>query len=220
MKKILMLLVAVCLLIPATAMADNNDKKAAKRAEKERKERVKENKKESKKVLKQFEKEGWKVLGSTRTLESMLMRHYEKLDEGGADAREVVGIATKVKSKNVGKQMAATNAAITYVQEYSEMRGRMLTDVTADGSMSESEFEHFYSAFEREVQKDIKGELTESFSIIRENGNGIYEVQTFFVLNENSATKARLRSLENALKESEAAQKQAERISAFVRGEK
>ena len=116
--------------------------------------------------------------------------------------------------------MASTNAAISYVQEYSEMRGRMLTDVTANGAMSEAEFEHFYSAFEREVQKDIKGELTESFSIIRENGDGNYEVQSFFILNESSATKARLRSLDNALKESEAAQRQAERISAFVRGEK
>ena len=220
MKKIIFLLLTVCLCLPAAVMADNTDKKAAKRAEKERKERVKENRKESKKVPKQLEKEGWKVLGSTRTLETMLMRHYEKLDLGGDDAREVVGIATSVKSKNTGKQMASTNAAISYVQEYSEMRGRMLTDVTANGAMSEAEFEHFYSAFEREVQKDIKGELTESFSIIRENGDGNYEVQSFFILNESSATKARLRSLDNALKESEAAQRQAERISAFVRGEK
>ncbi len=160
------------------------------------------------------------MLGATRTLESVLLSHYDKLDNGGDDAREIVGIATNVKSKNVGKQMAANNAAITYAQEYSDIRGRMLTDVTADGSMTETEFEHFYSAFEREVQKDIKGEMVESFSLIRETGSGIYEVQTFFVLNENSATKARLRSLENALKESEAAQKNAERISAFVRGEK
>lgn len=217
MKKILSLLVAFCLLIPAAAMADDIAK-AEKRAEKERKERVKQNKKESKKVLKNLEKEGWKVLGSSRTLESVLMKHYDQLD--AADAREIVGIATNVKSKNVGKQMAANNAAISYVQEYSEIQGRMLTDVTADGSMSETEFEHFYSAFEREVQRSIKGELTESFSLIRETSRGIFEVQTFFVLNENSATKARLRSLENTLKESEAAQKNAERISAFVRGEK
>ncbi len=150
----------------------------------------------------------------------MLMAHYDKLDKAGDDAREFVGIATKVRSKNVGKQMAANNAAIAYVQEYREMRGRMLTDVTADGSMSESEFEHFYSAFESEIQKDIKGEMTESFSIIKDNKNGTYEVQSFFIVNENAATKTRLRSLENALKESEAAQKNAERISAFVRGEK
>jgi hypothetical protein len=42
-------------------------------------------------------------------------------------------------------------------------------------------------------------------------------MQTYFVVNEDAATKARIRAYENALKESEAAQKYAEKVSQFVR---
>ena len=42
-------------------------------------------------------------------------------------------------------------------------------------------------------------------------------MQTYFIVNEDAATKARIRAYENALKESAAAQKYAEKVSAFVR---
>lgn len=222
MKKILSFLFALCLMAPvATVAAPAPDNAPLTKSERKAKEkRMKENKKEGKRKLKEFKKEGWKVFGSTRSLETVLINHYNKLDELGDDAREFVGVATNVRSKNVGKQMAMNSAAISYSSEYSDMRGRMMTDMTADGSMSENEFEHFYGAFEREVQKEIKGEMTESFTIIKDNGNGTYELQSFYIVSESASSKARIRSLQNALAESEAAQRHAERISAFVRGEK
>jgi hypothetical protein len=42
-------------------------------------------------------------------------------------------------------------------------------------------------------------------------------MQTFFIVNESAATKARIRALENAAKESEAAQLYAQKVSDFVR---
>ena len=42
-------------------------------------------------------------------------------------------------------------------------------------------------------------------------------MQTFFVVSESAATRARIRAYENALKESEAAQKYAQKVSDFVR---
>jgi hypothetical protein len=42
-------------------------------------------------------------------------------------------------------------------------------------------------------------------------------MQVYFIINEDAATKARIRAYENALKESEAAQKYAEKVSSFVR---
>ena len=42
-------------------------------------------------------------------------------------------------------------------------------------------------------------------------------MQTFFVVNEDAASKARIRAYENALKESAAAQKYAEKVSEFIR---
>ena len=193
MKKLFSILLVALLLAPFTMMADNS---------------------------KRFKKEGWSLFGSAHSLEVALLTHYDKLDKLGDDGREFVGVASNIKSKNVGRQMAMNSATISYAQEAgSSLRGRILTDISADGTGGDAEFEHFYGAFEREVTKEIKGEMAESFSVIRDNGNGTYEIQSFYIVSESAASKARIRALDNALKESEAAQRHAEKISAFVRGE-
>ena len=79
------------------------------------------------------------------------------------------------------------------------------------------EFDKFYAAYERLVDKEIKGELKESYSIIREIRPGLFEMQTYFIVNEDAAMKARIRALENAAKETEIAQKYANKISEFVK---
>jgi hypothetical protein len=42
-------------------------------------------------------------------------------------------------------------------------------------------------------------------------------MQSFFIVSESAATRARIRAYENAVKESEAAQKYAQKVSDFVR---
>lgn len=67
--------------------------------------------------------------------------------------------------------MAYNNAVVTYAQRAgSQVKGRVVSDISGDGTNAESEFEHFYAAYEREVEKEIKGELEPSFSVIRDNG--------------------------------------------------
>lgn len=207
MKRILSILLMFCLLGAGAMTAAELSKKEVKRLEKECKNKTKD-----------LKKQGWTILGSTRTLDGAIKAHYDKMVELGDDGHEYVGIATSVKSKNNGKQMAATNAATSYASDCeSELRMRIVGENSIqDGA----EFENFYQAYEREVNKSIKGEMKESFSIIRDNGNGTYEVQTFYIVSENSASKARLAAMNNALNESEAARKHAEKISEFVRGGK
>lgn len=206
MKKIISILLALCVMLPAAIAADNN-KALEKARNKERKE-----------VMKRYKKEGWKLLGSSRSLEVALLSHWDKLDKQGDDAREVVGISTRSKSKNVGMQMAINNACVTYAQQAgSQLKGRMVSDLAGDGIDTNAEFEYFYAAYERLVEKEIKGEMEQSYSIIRDNPDGTYEIETYFIVSENAATKARLRALENAFKESEAAQKYANKVSEFVR---
>lgn len=206
MKKVIAFLLALCVMLPAAIAADNN--KALKKArEKERKE-----------VTKRYKKEGWKLFGSSRSLDVALLSHWAKLDKEGTDAREVVGVSTRSKSKNVGYQMAINNACVAYAQQAgSQLKGRMVSDLAGDGIDTNAEFEHFYGAYERLVEKEIKGEMEQSYSVIRDNPDGTYEIETYFVISEDAATKARLRALENAFKESEAAQKYAEKVSQFVR---
>ena len=175
-------------------------------------------KKEYKLKMKEYQKENWKLFGSSRSLDMALLTHYDKLNNGGDGVREIVGIATKFKSKNVGKQMAMNSACITYAQQAgSHVKGRVVSDMAGDGIDVEKEFEHFYAAYERLVEKEIKGEMHESYSVIRDNGDGTYEMQTFFIIDEEAASQARIRAFEQAMLESAAAQKNAEMVSDFIK---
>ena len=175
-------------------------------------------KKEYKTKMKEYKKEGWKVFGTSRSLEVALLTHYDKLTTLGENGYEVVGICARYKSDNVGHQAAINNACNTYARNAgSAVKGRVVSDMASNGDDTSSEFDHFYAAYETLVEKEIKGELQESFSIYKTLGNGEKTMQTYFIVNEDAATKARIRAYENALKESEAAQKYADKVSQFVR---
>ena len=199
-----MLLVSFCIMLPAV----NAQNKALEKAQR----------KEYQKKIKEFKKENWKVFGTSRTFEVALLQHYDKLNNLGDNGQEIVGVATKFKSKNIGHQMAINNACMTYAQQAgSQLKGRIVSDINGNGSDSEGEFEKLYAAYERLVEKEIKGEMKESFSVIRDNKDGTFEMQAFFIVDENAAVAARLRAMENAARETEMAQKYAKKVSDFVR---
>lgn len=176
---------------------------------------AKQLKKEYKTKIKQFKKEKWQIYASSRSLEVALLQHYDKLAKGGDHAFEIVGIASKFKSKNVGHQTAINNACNTYARQAgSDIKGRIVSDLATSDSI---ERDHFYAAYQTLVEKEIKGEMQESFSMIHDLGDGTYEMQTYFIVNEDAARKARMTALEDAAKESAAAQKYAEQVSGFVK---
>ena len=204
MKKLIMFLMAICLLAPHVDAQNKTLEKARK--------------KEYKTKMKEYPKENWKLFGSTRSLDVALLTHYDKLNNLGEDGHEIVGVASKFKSKNVGKQMAINNACLTYAQQAgSQVKGRIVSDMAGDGIDADSEFDNFYAAYERLVEKEIKGEMKESYSIIRENRDGTFEMQVYFIVSESAASEARIRAMEAAAKESAAAQKYAKKVADFVR---
>lgn len=206
MKKIILLILAVVLMVPAVEAQNKQLQKAQKI--------------EYKQKIKEYKKGKWQLFASSRTLEVALLSHYDKLNSSGEDVREVVGIASRFKSKNVGHQQAINNACITYAQQAgSYLKGRVVSDVSGNGDDTSAEFDHFYAAYERLVEKEIKGEMSESYSIIRslESKSDEFEMQSFFIVNESAATRARIRAMENAMKESEAAQRYARKVSDFVK---
>ena len=202
MKKILLVLIVLTILCPTISHAQNYALQGAL-------------KKEYKSKIKEFKKGGWQVFGSSRTLEVLLFNHLDWLNNRD-DVYEIVGVASAFKSKNVGKQIAMNNACITYASQMSStIKGRVISDIKEDVS-SQSEFEQFYSIFERSIEQEIKGEMKESFCLIRENGNGTFEMQTFFLVNEEAALDARRRALKNAAKEAIAAEKYADIVSKYI----
>jgi len=212
MKKILMALLALCLMAPVSV--DAQDSRALSKVLK----------KEFKQKKKELKKGKWEIYGSSFSIETALQRHYEKLLLGGEGVSEVQGVASNFNSKNIGHQMAVNNACNNYARRAgSTVRGRIVSDLAADAENIDTEFDKFYAAYESTVEKEIKGEMSESFSIIREvgkdknSGKPIYEMQTFFIVDENAASRARIRAFEAAKAESEAAQKYAEQVSDFIK---
>ncbi len=203
MKKIITLLMAICFLAPA--FGQNYDKMTEKAQ-----------KKEVKKKMKEYKKKGYEIMGS-RTMEVALTKHYAKLNELGDNGLEFDGISTRSKSKNLGEQMALNNATLKYAQKAgSTIKGRVVSDGFAEGTDGEGEFEKFYAAYERLIEQKVKHTLEPSYTIIKDNGDGTYEIQSFFIVNESKARIAREQALESAIKESELAGKYGAQIRAYA----
>lgn len=204
MKKLIYAFLALAFLMPAVANAGKSPlEKAREKVYKEK--------------LKEYKKEGWKPMGS-KTLELVLLEHYDKLGKLGSNGHEVEGVSTRTKSINTGKQMAINNAVVTYGQEAgSTLQGRVVSDMSANGVSTDGEFENFFAAYERLVEKEIRGEMEPSFTIMKDNGDGSYEIRTYFIVEESNAQKARLRALEEAMKNSQVAAEHADKISSFVK---
>lgn len=206
MKKLISLLVAAIMIIPVVTAAPVDAK------------RQKQLQKECKTKTKQLQKAGWEVFGSSYTLEGALKNHFDKLAELGEDAMEIYGTASRVKSKNVGVQMAINNACITYAQQQgSDLKGRVISEVNADTNDSSVEMDKFFNAYERTVEKEIKNEMRPSYQLIRSNPDGTYEIEVYYIVSESAAAAARARAWETSLAESEFAQRHADKISEFVK---
>ena len=156
MKKLVLFIVAALLCVVAVDAQSNT--KALNKALK----------KEYKLKKKEFKKGKWELFASSRTLDVALLQHYEKLNALGENGYEVVGVASRFKSKNIGHQQAVNNACLAYAQKAgSHLKGRIVSDMAGNADDTSAEFDHFYAAYERLVEKEIKGEMIESFSIIR-----------------------------------------------------
>lgn len=194
---------ALCFLAPAYAQ---NYNKAIEKAQK----------KEVKQKMKEYQKAGYTIMGS-RTMEVALNKHYAKLNELGDDGIVIDGISSRTKSKNIGEQMAINNATIKYAQKAgSTVKGRVVSDGFANGTDDEGEFDKFYQAYERLVEQRVKNALVPSYSVIKTNPDGTYEIQAFFIVDESVARVARQAALEAALKDTNLAQKYAEKVRGFV----
>jgi len=175
-------------------------------------------KKEYKVKMKEYAKGGWKVFGTSHTLDVALLAHYDKLSQEGVT--EVMGTAMS-SNKNIGKDKILMSACVTYAQKIgSNIKGRIVEDMGSIVSTEElAEFEHFYEAYENSVQAEIKGELRNSYSVYRPitiQGKEAFEFQTYYIVDENEASRARIRAFQNAARESAVAQKYAGQISEFI----
>lgn len=197
------LLAAMAVIIASGAMyaaPKNNDEMAWKYA---------------KKQAKEYQKQGWKVDGIYTLEEAFYKYRLELLKDGNRSMTGVVDGKTTAKTVNQAKQWATVNAASTYSKEAGMfMRERIVGEISV-GAEDATSLDNFYNGYESLVQKEIKGELKMNFGIYREK-KGCVEYTAFYIVNEDEASRARMRAMENLIKESEFARKHAEEISNFV----
>lgn len=201
MKKLIMLLMAFCLISPmANAELTKKQEKNISKMAKNR--------------AKQLEKEGYTAMGSL-PLYSALEKHYTALENG---ALEQIGNGHS-KSKNNGRQMCLTYAIAEYAsKEVSQLKGRSVTDGYGNevDTANDPEFARFYAAYERLTQKEIKGELKESFSVCKQLPDGSYEIVMYLTIDESKANDRRQKALDGAIKESGLAKEYAKQVSSFI----
>ena len=183
----------------------------------------KEWKKEYKKQLKRLEKGGWEIFGTTRSLEYALLSHFEKRyeqgDKPGEGNAEIMGIATvsDSKLKNLLRQHAMTSAYTTYASKsVDRVRGKIIQELKLK---DKEEVESFCAAYGSSVEKEIKGELQPSFEVIKEVSEKRIDMQAFFIIDRNSALKARLQALEKIKGQSKIAGEYEQQLKNFIKEE-
>jgi hypothetical protein len=204
MKKLLMLAMGLIIAFSgAIAQPGNSDKVLWKQA---------------KKKAKELTREGWKLDGS-KTLDVCLYDHYKKLQD--SDNQELISNVvgkTNIKTLNQAQRWAIVNAATRYATEARmTVVGKVTSEIGA-GLEGVGSPEDFYAAYESRVATELQGQLKPSISLYRTK-DGRLEYKIFYLVNEDSASKARMRAMERAMQESEFARANAKRISEFVHEE-
>ncbi len=167
-----------------------------------------------KQISKQLEKDGFTIVGLT-TLEYAVNQHLVNLAKGG---KEIIGNAEGFKSENVGRQVAKNNAIIDYAStEIIKLKGKITSSTFSEG-VPQTEFEKFYAAYQRKIQMDLDGILTESFSIIKQK-DVVSQYRIYFIADENKAKTLRLDALKRAVVETQTIQKYATEIEKFINDE-
>ena len=204
MKKLVLMLMAVTMMLPMV------------NAQELTKQQAKAVKKEVSKKLKEYKKKGYEIFGSTMTLETKLTQHYTKLWAKEGQVVEVPGFS-EARSRNLALNAAQNSAASRYATSAGQLiKGRVLADEALNSADLTAEFDKFYAAFEGKVQQEIKGELRPSFNVAKQNADGTISVEAYYLVDEEAASRARIKAFELSKNESAAAQKYAQKISDFV----
>ena len=166
-------------------------------------------------VLDDLKKGGWEMNDISRSMELAVLKHQEKLKD---PKNQPVSATVTCKIMSNCDLVARTEASRKYAQQAASfLRERIVGDNHLDQGDLGSEFAKLYSGYEILVQKEINGEVIPSFDVVRRGQNGVNEYKAFFIINEERASAARIKALELAFKETEAAQKYANQIAEFVK---
>lgn len=167
--------------------------------------------------LQELTQAGWQLHGSTRTLRGKLSEHYAKLD-ANPDWYEVTGTSTGCRSVTVCRAAAYNAACMEMATKMGqELRGKTMRDMNVDeGAEMPVEYNRFQQACISKFQGAIKGELEESFALIRKEADGLNSYEIFYFVDRQSARKKRTQAIKDALEESNLQKDYARSVEKFI----
>ena len=170
--------------------------------------------------LQQLEQAGWQVHGSTRTLRGKLREHYAKMD-ANPDFYEVIGTSSGCRSVTVCRASAFNAACVEMgTRMGQDLKGKAMRDMGVDeGAEVPAEYNRFQEACNSKFQGAIKGELEESFALIRKGADGLNNYEIYYLLDKQSARKKRSQAIRDALEESNLHQEYAKSVEKFINDE-
>jgi len=147
-----------------------------------------------------YENNGYRISGGSRTLKVALLDHYEKT--GGDPTREITGIVTSCQSINLCQTRALNNAANRYATQASiNVKGKLGTALDHSERLKQAEVDNFSAMYASKVEGEVGGVLTDSYSVIKENGDGTNRYETVFIIDQEKLASARRRAMEQTLLE-------------------
>lgn len=170
--------------------------------------------------MNQLEQAGWQIHGTTRTLRGKLTEHYDKMD-ANPDYYEVIGTSTGCRSVTVCRAAALNAASVDIAAKMGQdLRGKAMRDMGLDeGAEMPAEFNRFQEACISNFQAAVKGELLESFALIRKGADGLNSYEIYYLVDRQSARKKRAQAIEDALEESKLRNEYARSVEKFIDSE-
>lgn len=165
--------------------------------------------KEYNKRLKEYRKGNWKIPDDINNFEEALLKHFERIVSLGKDNYEILVVSTVLNSEAVDHNYTLSIACANYSRQASNiLQEDLMPQMSVNGMDPLAGLEQFYARYQQILEKEIKEEMVESYSIFRclnpdSDEEKEYEMQTVFILNDGEGSKIRLKALEQALQESE-----------------
>lgn len=202
MKKITIMIFAMFIaMVSLTAQSNNNVKTT--------KQEAKAAKKEAKAAAKQLKAEGFKLL----ELGDLQMQLQDYLVRAKAGCQQIVGTADHSMNINLGKTTALNNA----INEYATLSGGVVKGriTTNTSNISGQQADDIVAAYERLVLKEIKDEIKNCITLVRDNKKD-YEVRVYCLVDYDTAHAAKMKAMKLALEELNLAQEFGSSISDWV----
>ena len=207
MKKILKLSLVIIVLLSYNFTLNAQSKQLIKQREKQYKSKMNE-----------FKNENYKVVGTARSLDVALLEYYEKLNTNDK-YQEFVVVTENCPTENLCAVKAQNDALNQYATQASaNIQGRLNSELKLDASpnsIDKTSIDKFYAAYETMVKHNVSGAVKKSFAVSKKSTNG-YKYQTFFLVNEEEASKARMDAAKRAVEETKLNQEWGNKIHNFI----